>query len=87
MEGEGDLHGKWLRNIYGIQKYDIYLPFAQNAVIFEGKHYDTFNNCDGLLRYQYGDYWSLPRAIMQQHASEFLDYTEEDLIFLKKLKG
>lgn len=79
-------NGKWLRNIYHIQRYDDYLPFATDAVIFEGKNYDTFSHCDGLLRYQYGDYWSLPRAIMQQHEAQFLDYTESDMALLERIK-
>ncbi len=78
-------NGKWLRNIYRIQPYDAYLPFERNAVEFEGERYDTFRNYDSLLKYQYGDYWSFPRTIVQQHESENYKYMDNDLKVLQKI--
>ena len=80
-------HSKWLRSLYRIQKYDKYLPFERNAVVFEGKEYDTFRNFDGLLRFQYGDYWSLPGALANHHSTEYQNYSAEDQILLKKNKN
>ena len=71
-------HGRWLRSLYRIQKTDDYLPFEQDAVVFEGKEYGAFKNYDGLLRFQYGDYWSLPGLINHKHESEFKDFSASD---------
>lgn len=68
----------WLRDIYHLQKCEDYLPFEKDAVIFEGNRYSTFKNHDSILRYQYGDYWTLPSMIGQKHISEFSEYSDED---------
>ncbi len=79
-------HGRWLRSLYQIQKVEDYLPFEQDAVVFEGKRYGAFKNYDGLLRYQYGDYWSLPSIINQKHEWEFEDYSSSDAEIVKQLR-
>ncbi len=79
-------NGTWLRNIYRVQRYDDYLPFMKNAVVFEGANYDTFHDYEALLQYQYGDIWSLPRVISQKHEYEHEDYSQEDARVLTELK-
>ncbi len=71
-------NGRWLRGIYKIQKYEDYLPFQKDSVIFEGRLYGTFKNCDRLLRYQYGDYWSLPKSMRPEHSEEYASFSTED---------
>ena len=79
-------NGIWLRDIYRVQKYDEYLPFAKDAVCFEGALYDTFQNNEALLQYQYGDIWSLPSVIGQKHEYEHVDFSAEDERILMELR-
>lgn len=79
-------NGRWLRNIYKLQRFEDYLPYQQDAVEFEGKKYGTFKNYEALLHYQYGDFWSMPKAVHQTHESEFLNYSEQDAEIVRKLR-
>ena len=79
-------NGIWLRNIYRIQRFSDFLPFEKDAVIFEGKRYDTFMNHGSLLQYQYGDIWSLPRLIGQKHEYEHADFSADDERILVDLR-
>lgn len=77
----------WLRSIYGIQASEEYLPFEHNAVVFEGEWYDTFKNHDKILKYQYGDYWSLPHTLKQKHDYEIKEYTAEDMAVIEDVRA
>lgn len=77
---------KWLRDIYNLQKYEDCLPYQKDALFFEGKQYDTFNHYDHLLRYEYGDYWSLPKSIVPLHLTrEYQEFSEADEELIKRL--
>jgi len=76
----------WLRSIYDIQEYDVFLPYDRDTVTFEGNRYGTFRDIDRILRYQYGDYWALPHVIEQKHVSEFKDYSDNDKRVLQELR-
>lgn len=80
-------NGKWLRNIYQIQRYEDYLPYEPDAVEFEGKKYGTFKNYEKLLRFQYGDFWSLPSVIYQKHQSEFTNYSDDDAEVVRSIRS
>lgn len=79
-------NSKWLRDIYHIQKVNDYLPFESGVVDFEGRHYGSYKNYDGLLKYQYGDYWSLPNGIYHKHEYEFAGYSSEDAEVVEKIR-
>ena len=79
-------NSSWLRNIYHIQKADEYLPYQSDTVVFEGRLYGTFKNYDKLLKYQYGDYWSLPREIYSKHEYEFAGYSSGDAELVERLR-
>jgi lipopolysaccharide cholinephosphotransferase len=78
--------GRWLRSVYRIQKAEEYLPFQQDALLFEGERYGAYKNHEELLRYQYGDYWSLPRALGQKHDYEHAAYSQADAALLNELR-
>ena len=78
--------GRWLRNVYRIQKFEEYLPFEKDVVLFEGKRYDTYRNFDKLLQYQYGDYWSLPKTIYQKHGFEHKAFSQADAALLEQIR-
>ena len=73
------------RDIHKIASADEYLPIKRNALLFEGAYYDSYQNPEKWLAGQYGDFWSLPRAIQQQHYKEFSGYTEQDQKLLEKI--
>ena len=77
----------WLRNIYKIQDAQKFLPFEKDSVIFEGKSYGTFRNYDELLRYQYGDYWALPRDLKPKHEYEFIGYSSDDMEIVSQIRN
>ena len=62
------------------------LPYTPGTLTFEGERYDSYKNYDQLLRIQYGDYWSLPRAIVQQHENEFGGYSDHDIKVIERIK-
>ena len=78
--------GKWLRSVYRIKKAEDYLPFEQNALTFEGKRYGAFKNCEELLAFQYGDYWSLPKAVYQKHDYEHEAFSQADAALLEQIR-
>ncbi len=77
---------RWLRNIYHMQKVADYLPFEKNAVTFEEMSYNAYRNCEDLLKYQYGDFWKLPRFIDQRHDTEYTPLSAEEKKLLKKIR-
>ncbi len=79
-------NGAWLRNIYMIQKAEDYLPFEKDSVTFEGRKYSTYKNCDGLLQFQYGDYWSMPPSISLKHEGEYSQFSENETELLKYIR-
>ena len=79
-------NGRWLRGIYKIQKSADYLPFERDSVAFEGEQYCTFKNYDGLLQFQYGDYWSMPSSISLKHEGEHTEFTETENRLLRILR-
>lgn len=78
--------GRWLRDIYRIQRVDKYLPFEHDVVLFEGNRYGAFRNYSDLLRYQYGDYWALPNKMNQSHNYEYDSYSEEDIALIDEIR-
>ena len=57
---------------------DLYVPYRDNGVLFEGEKYSCYRNYNRILQIQYGDYWSLPNAISQVHSNEFADVSPQD---------
>ena len=82
----GIVNCKWLRDIYDLQKCEDYLPLENNTVVFEGGQYGTFKNHDGMLRYEYGDYWSLPSMIKPGHDKDFMEYSDSDASLVRELR-
>ena len=76
----------WLREIYRVQSLHAYLPYERDTVLFEGKRYSTFKNYDALLRYQYGDYWSLPGGFVGKHDYEHENYSSADAAVLEAIR-
>lgn len=74
----------WSRDPRGMLSADVYFPLQKNAVEFEGKCYDVWNNYDLALTHMFGDIWKLPFSVMEPHTTEFDEGLEDAFVYLRQ---
>lgn len=74
----------WARNPRRIMSVEEHFPLQKDAVEFEGRRYDAWNNYDRALERMYGDIWCLPFSIKEPHTTEFDEGLEEAFAYLRQ---
>lgn len=74
----------WARDPRGIMSAEVHFPLQKDAVEFEGRRYDAWNNYDHALERMYGDIWKMPFSIREPHTTEFDDGLNETFAYLRQ---
>lgn len=74
----------WARDPRGIMSVEEHFPLQKDAVEFEGRRYDAWNNYDHALERMYGDIWKMPFSIREPHTTEFDDGLNETFAYLRQ---
>lgn len=77
---------KGFRNSRKLISCGMCMPIQQNAVVFEGKTYDTINNFELGLQNYYGNIWSLPKTVNSIHLTEMFNYSKKDQEIVESIK-
>ena len=74
----------WARDPRKLMSVKEHFPLVKDAVEFEGRSYDAWNNYDRALERMYGDIWNLPFSIKEPHTTEFDEGLEDVFAYLRQ---